>query len=221
MTRDIRFDYAREGRTGLPEAVLCMGKTAQQLNDLLREATVRRTSLLLTRLAPELREELAFDLDYDAQSRTAWFGDCAPLEPPTRIAIVAAGTGDLPVAREAARALRFFGLASDEFADVGVAGLWRLLEHIETLRRYPVVITVAGMEGALFSVVAGLVPGVVIAVPTSVGYGTACAGRTALFAALCGCGQGVLVVNIDNGFGAACAARRMVLNAGRLSPSPA
>jgi pyridinium-3,5-biscarboxylic acid mononucleotide synthase len=218
VTHEIRFDYAREQRTGLPEAVLCAGKTARQLNELLGEASERRTSLLLTRLKPETCAELSFDLDYDPQSGTAWFGTCAPLQPPTRIAIVAAGTGDLPVAREAARSLRFFGLASDEFIDVGVAGLWRLLENVEALRGYPVVLAVAGMEGALFSVVAGLVPGVVIAVPTSVGYGTACGGRTALFAALCGCGQGVLVVNIDNGFGAACAARRLVLNAKGLLP---
>jgi NCAIR mutase (PurE)-related protein len=221
VTSDIRFDYEREQRTGLPEAVLCVGKTAGQIEDLLRQAAERGVSLLLTRLTPNLRAHLQFDLNYDPQSGTAWFGTCSPVEPPTRIAIVAAGTGDLPVAREAARSLRFLGLESDEFADVGVAGLWRLIEHVEVLRRYPVVIAVAGMEGALFSVLAGLIPGVVIAVPSSVGYGTAFGGKTPLFAALCGCGQGVLVVNIDNGFGAACAARRLLLNASRLLPKPA
>lgn len=218
MTVDIRFDAARERRTGLPEAVYCPGKTAAQLRPLLDEAARRGQPLLLTRLDPALRDELPAALDYDPLSRTAWLGPCPPPDGPARVAVVTAGTGDLPVAREAARTLRFFGMASDEIADVGVAGLWRLLDHVDALRRYPVVIAVAGMEGALFSVLAGLVPGVVIAVPTSVGYGAAHAGQTALFAALCGCGQGVLTVNIDNGFGAACAARRVSLNAARLLP---
>jgi len=218
VTPDIRFDGAREQRTGLPEVVLCTGKTSAQLRPLLDDAARRGRPLLLTRLDPGLRAELPSALDYDPLSRTAWLGPCPPIDGPARVAVVTAGTSDLPVAREAARTLRFFGMASDEFADVGVAGLWRLLDHVDALRRYPVVIAVAGMEGALFSVLAGLVPGVVIAVPTSIGYGTACAGRTALFAALCGCGQGVLAVNIDNGFGAACAARRLALNAARLAP---
>jgi NCAIR mutase (PurE)-related protein len=217
MTADIRFDYAREVRTGLPEAVFCPGKTAEQLVALLGESERRKHRLLLTRLTPELRAQLPYPLDYDPLSRTASFGAYPAVEEPARVAIVAAGTSDLPVAREAARTLRFFGLASDEFADVGVAGLWRLLERVETLRLYPVLIAVAGMEGALFSVLAGLVSSLVIAVPTSTGYGVARAGETALFAALCGCGQGLLTVNIDNGFGAACAVRRLVLNASALN----
>jgi pyridinium-3,5-biscarboxylic acid mononucleotide synthase len=213
MTADIRFDYARETRTGLPEAIFCPGKTAEQLIALLGESERRKHRLLLTRLTPELRVQLPYLLDYDPLSRIAWFGACPVIETPARVAIIAAGTSDLPVAREAARTLRFFGLASDEFADVGVAGLWRLMERIEALRLYPVLIAVAGMEGALFSVLAGLVSSLVIAVPTSTGYGVARDGETALFAALCGCGQGLLTVNIDNGFGAACAVRRLVLNA--------
>lgn len=219
MTKDIRFDYQREARTGLPEAVLCSGKTAQQLRELLAEASELRKPLLLTRLDAAVRAELPFDLDYDPLSRTAWLGPHREVGGPSRIAIVTAGTSDLAVAREASRTLRFFGLASNEFADVGVAGLWRLLERVDTLRRYPLVIAVAGMEGAIFSVLAGLVPSTLIAVPTSIGYGMARNGETALSSALCGCGQGVLTVNIDNGFGAACAARRLALNAARLAGS--
>jgi NCAIR mutase (PurE)-related protein len=126
------------------------------------------------------------------------------------VAVVTAGTSDLPVAHEALRTLAFYGLPARAIADVGVAGLWRLLRHEDELRRYPAVIVVAGMEGALFSVVGGLVRGVVIAVPTSTGYGAARGGETALHAALASCAPGVVVVNIDNGYGAACAAIRVL-----------
>ena len=119
-----------------------------------------------------------------------------------------AGTSDLPVAREAIRTLAFYDVPAREIADVGVAGLWRILAQEETLRRHPVVIVVAGMEGALFSVVAGMVGGLVVAVPTSTGYGVARGGRTALHSALASCAPGLVTVNIDNGYGAACAAIR-------------
>ena len=129
------------------------------------------------------------------------------------IGIVAAGTSDLPVAREAARTLEFSGHRAEIVADVGVAGLWRLTDRLDQLRRCRVLIAVAGMEGALFSVLAGLVPAPVIAVPTSVGYGVATGGKAALFAALASCAPGLVVVNIDNGFGAAVAALK-ILRAG-------
>ena len=132
-----------------------------------------------------------------------------------------AGTSDLPVAREAIRTLAFYGVGAREIADVGVAGLWRILQHEEELRRYPVVIVVAGMEGALFSVVAGLVGGVVIAVPTSTGYGAARAGETALHAALASCAPGLVAVNIDNGFGAANAALRVLASDARIAGAAA
>ncbi len=217
MTDDIRFDYAREQRTGLPEVVYCPGKTADQIGALLQEATARDQSLLLTRMTIDLRDRLPRELDYDPLSRTAIWGRAVPVEGPPAVAVVSAGTSDLPVVREAARTLRFFGLACEEFTDVGVAGLWRVLDQLETLRRFPAVIAVAGMEGALFSVLAGLLRGVLIGVPTSTGSGAARGGETALHAALCGCGQGLLTVNIDNGFGAACAVRRVVLNARTLA----
>ena len=126
------------------------------------------------------------------------------------IGIVTAGTSDLGVAGEAARTLAFHGYAAPIIADVGVAGLWRLLERLEEIRRLRVIIAVAGMEGALFSVLAGLVAAPVIALPSSVGYGVATGGRVALEAALASCAPGLTVVNIDNGFGAACAAIGMM-----------
>jgi NCAIR mutase (PurE)-related protein len=208
---DITFDWQRRERIGLAEAVLCAGKTAVQIGEAIALAQGRRAPLLLTRLTPELLAELApaeiAALDYDPRSRTAILGTPPPAGE-AQVAVVTAGTSDLPVAREAIRTLGFYGVAAREIADVGVAGLWRILQHQEELRRYPVVIVVAGMEGALFSVVAGLVGGVVIAVPTSTGYGAARAGETALHAALASCAPGLVTVNIDNGYGAASAALR-------------
>jgi NCAIR mutase (PurE)-related protein len=136
------------------------------------------------------------------------------------VAIVAAGTSDSGVAREAARTLRHAGVEATLITDVGVAGLWRLMERIEEICRHPVVIAVAGMDAALASVLGGLVPGVLVAVPTSVGYGASEAGRTALNAMLASCASGIVVCNIDNGYGAAAAALR-VMKAMDINQSPA
>jgi pyridinium-3,5-biscarboxylic acid mononucleotide synthase len=220
MAPDVNFDFQRRERIGLSEAVFCLGKTPEQIGEAIAAAEAHGVPLLLTRLAPELFATLPppaqAALDYDPASRTAIRG---PWRPPTGepvVAVVTAGTSDLPVAREALRTLGFYGLPAREIADVGVAGLWRILRHEEELRRYPTVIVVAGMEGALFSVVGGLVRGVVIAVPTSTGYGAARAGETALHAALASCAPGVGTVNIDNGYGAACAAIRVLGTHARL-----
>jgi NCAIR mutase (PurE)-related protein len=222
---DITFDFQRRERIGLGEAVLCAGKTPQQIGETIALARARRASLLLTRLAPEMLARLApheqASLDYDPHSGTAVLGGA--LRQPrgeVQVAVVTAGTSDLPVAREAIRTLAFYGVGAREIADVGVAGLWRILMHEDELKRFPVVIVVAGMEGALFSVVAGLVGGVVIAVPTSTGYGAARHGETALHAALASCAPGVVTVNIDNGYGAASAALR-ALRAQVQEPVPA
>ena len=208
--KEFVFDHLRPQRIGLPEAVFCAGKTIAQIQAIIDDATAHGRSLLLTRLTPDAHRQLQRPLDYDPLSQTAFFGALPEPETDTKVAIVTAGTSDLNVAREAARTLRFMGHCSDEYIDVGVAGLWRLLERIEELRRYPVIIAVAGMEGALFSVLGGLVSSVVIAVPTSTGYGVAANGETALRAALTSCAPGVLVTNIDNGYGAACAACRFL-----------
>lgn len=205
------MDWQREQRTGIAEAVLCEGKTASQIEAILRSAGER--PLLLTRLEVALFDALPPDrraaLDHDALSRTAFHGP-VPVPALGGVCVVCAGTADLPVAREAVRSLVFAGYEAPLIADVGVAGLWRLMQRIEEIRTHSVIIAVAGMEGALFSVLAGLVAAPVIAVPTSVGYGVASGGRVALHSALASCAAGLSCVNIDNGFGAACAAVRIL-----------
>lgn len=207
---DIRFDWPRRARTGVPEAVLAEGKSRDQLARILADARGREAVLLLTRLNPELATDLG-DLDYDPVSRTAILGTPARRpETDGKIAVVCAGSSDLPVAAEARRALQVFGTEAPLYADIGVAGLWRLMEVADELRQLRVLIAVAGMEGALFSVLAGLVPGLVIAVPSPVGYGVSAGGQAALSAALASCAPGVVVTNIGNGFGAAAAAWKAI-----------
>lgn len=211
---DFNLDWAREARTGVAEAVLCEPKTPAQIAAILDEAVARGARLLLTRLASAqhdvLPETLREQLDFDPLSRTAILGDLPSGKPVEGALIVAAGTADLGPAREAARTLAFYGRAAPLIADVGVAGLWRLTEQLGRLREARVLIVAAGMEGALFSVVAGLVAAPVIALPTSVGYGVAAGGTVALHSALSSCAAGVVTVNIDNGFGAAAAAIKIM-----------
>ena len=211
---EFRLDWERVERTGTSEAVLCDPKSAAQIDAIVAHASELARRLLLTRLGPRKFSRLAAStrnaLDYDDATRTAILGGPAAHQSVGRVAIVCGGTSDLPVAGEAARTLAFAGEEATVVADVGVAGLWRLTERLDEIRRHRVVIAVAGMEGALFSVLAGLVPCAVIAVPTSVGYGVAKGGRAALSAALASCASGLAVVNIDNGFGAAHAALRIL-----------
>ena len=221
MNREFTLDASRRERTGLDEAIFCAGKSLAQIEAILAHAESAGRRLLLTRLDPAdhaaLPAERTAGLDYDPVSRTAILGS---VDPPADVAagsepragVVTAGSSDVPVAREAARTLLYDGHPCREIHDVGVAGLWRLLDRLDEIRAFDVVIAVAGMEAALASVLGGLVPGAVIAVPTSTGYGVAAGGETALRAALTSCAPGVTVVNIDNGYGAACAAAR-ILNA--------
>ena len=214
MIDEFKFDLERKGRIGLDEAVFCEGKTADQISAIIDSVVARAGGLLLTRLdevkLAVLRARHGAGIDFDSLSRTAIVGQPHPPSGSAPVAIVMAGTSDLPVGREAARTLMFAGQAHREFIDVGVAGLWRLLERAEEIRVAPVVIVAAGMDAALVSVVGGLVGGAVIALPTSIGYGVAMGGDTALRAALASCAPGVTVVNIDNGYGAACAALRIM-----------
>ena len=209
---EFQIDWDRERRTGVPEAALCEGKTPAQIGGIVAAARAEGRRLLLTRLRVATHASLVAEvrdaLDYDPLSATAVYGGEVPIVT-TGIGIVAAGTSDLAVAREAARTLAFMGHRADIIADVGVAGLWRLTARLEQLRGFRVLIAVAGMEGALFSVLAGLVEAPVVAVPTSVGYGVAKDGKVALLSALASCAPGLVVVNIDNGFGAAAAALKM------------
>tara|TARA_R110002124_G_scaffold49691_11_gene145487 strand:- start:5186 stop:5827 length:642 start_codon:yes stop_codon:yes gene_type:complete len=208
---DHRMDWDRGTRTGTSEAVLCDSKSVDQIAAILRTAEAARKRLLLTRLSADMAATLARKtLDYDSVSQTAILGGLAPQPMRTGIGIVAAGTSDLPIAAEAQRTLAFHGAEAPITSDVGVAGLWRLMDEIEALRRHRILIAVAGMEGALFSVLAGLTRAPIIAVPSPVGYGVAQGGRLALDAALGSCAPGLVTVNIGNGFGAACAALRML-----------
>ena len=211
---EVVFDVARGERIGLEEAVFSAGKSVAQLTAILDLAEADGRPVLLTRLTGEQLAELPQRqrqrLDHCRVSGTAFFGTPRPPAPGVRVAIVAAGSTDVPVAREAQRTLRYHGEEAAFIADVGVAGLWRLMARVDEIGRHPVVIAVAGMDAALPTVLGGLVASIVFAVPTSVGYGVATGGRAALDAMLSSCSPGIAVLNIDNGYGAACAALRAV-----------
>ncbi len=217
---DFRLDHDRAARTGIPEAVFCEHKSAAQIAAIGAALMKAGQRMLFTRLRAEMFTALPAGLrgalDYDPDSDTAFLGAAPPGQTMIEgIGIVAAGTSDLPVAREAARTLAFHGYAGPGCAAVGVTGLWRLTGQLETLRHHRIIIAVAGMEGALFTVLAGVVEAPVIAVASSVGYGVAADGRVALNVALASCAPGVLAVNIDNGFGAATAAIKILRSVGR------
>ena len=209
---DIKLDLMRRDRLGFEEAMFCAHKSVPQIDIVLDKLQAADRGGLLTRLEADreaaLRPSHRARLDYDPVSRTAFY-QCSP-EPKGDpvVGLVTAGSSDVPVAREAWRTLTYCGVAAIPVFDVGVAGLWRLMERIEELRRLPVLIVAAGMDAALPSVIGGLYGGLIIAVPTSVGYGVATGGQTALNAILASCASGILTVNIDNGYGAACGALR-------------
>lgn len=206
-TPHARVDTHRALRSGLPEVVFGEGKSAEQVAEVAGALRAEGQDVLATRVAPAVAEgvrERLPEAEYDAAARVLWLG---PAEPPLRgkgtVAVVAAGTADLPVAREAEAVARRLGNKVEALFDVGVAGLHRLLAASETLRGARVLVVAAGMEGALPSVVGGLVDKPVIAVPTSVGYGASFGGLAALLGMLNSCASNVTVVNVDNGFGAA------------------
>lgn len=206
-----QVDIARETRQGLPEVVYGPGKTPEQISAIIRALLAHNTGpVLATRIEPDtaalVRDEVGGG-SYDVPARLLLWRPA-----PTRrftVTVVAAGTSDLPVAVEAARICEAVGLDTTEIHDVGVAGLERIWAVKDELRAADAVIVIAGMEGALASVVGGLVGGPVIAVPTSTGYGASLEGVTALLAMHASCAAGVTVVNIDSGFGAALAAHRI------------
>ena len=204
-----RVDHHRALRNGFPEVIFGAGKTARQVVEIAGSLAARDQTALVTRASAEQAAAL---LELSPRARhheTARIVEIPPKNPPKpvgEVAIVCAGTSDLPVAEEAAVTARALGSGVTRVYDAGVAGLHRLLAEVETLRRANAVVAVAGMEGALPSVVAGLVARPVIAAPTSVGYGASLGGLTALFAMLNSCASGLSVVNIDNGFGAGCQA---------------
>jgi NCAIR mutase (PurE)-related protein len=207
---EANVDNHRELRQGYPEVVFCQGKTTGQVREILAYMIRDRThNVLATRADAEVFAAVAdlhAGLRYNALGRTIVL-ERDPVDAlEAGMAIVTAGTADLPVAEEAAETARLFGAPIKRINDVGVAGVHRLVGQLPELRRVRVLIVVAGMEGALASVVAGLVDRPVVAVPTSVGYGASFGGLAALLSMLNSCAGGVGVVNIDNGYGAACLA---------------
>ncbi|MFH1378088.1 MAG: nickel pincer cofactor biosynthesis protein LarB [Planctomycetota bacterium] len=216
----VRLDADRMARCGQPEIIFGESKQPETLVSITRAQAAKNSLVFITRISDAGFDALmtAFGdaMDYDKLSRTALMNAPSIDETLGAVAVVCAGTSDLPVAAEACRSLEAFGIAYDRIADVGVAGIHRLFGQLERIRKASVVIAVAGMEGALPSVIGGLVSSPVIAVPTSVGYGAAFDGLAALLGMLTCCAQGVTVVNIDNGFGAASAAARILRTASRL-----
>jgi hypothetical protein len=213
-----RIDHQRAHRCGLPEVILAEGKTAEQVAEIAEKIIARSGRVLITRLgaaAFEALKERLPDLQYNQLARTAARITQAPRKE-TGLLIVTAGTSDLPVAEEAAATSEALGYEPTRLYDVGVAGLHRLLRESDRLRAAKVVIVVAGMEGALPSVVGGLIDAPIIAVPTSVGYGAAFGGIAALLGMLNSCASGLVVVNIDNGFGAAVAAIKILKSGSRI-----
>lgn len=200
-----KIDHHREIRNGYPEVIYAQGKTPAQISEITKHLLERGNNILATRASEAAYESiLAFcpEAKYNALGKTITIKRREITPPPTHITIVATGTSDLPVVKEAYETATILGNRVEKLVDVGVAGLHRLLAHIEAIRQAKVLIVVAGMEGALASVIGGLVDKPVIAVPTSVGYGASFGGLSALLCMLNSCASGVSVVNIDNGFGA-------------------
>ncbi len=199
-----KIDTARQERKGYPEVIYCRGKEKGQLKQICRAFIKNKQDLLLTKLEIDTQRYLKKffpSLKYNPKAKIAW--RLAKKNTPCGlVAVLSAGTADMPIAEEAVCTLEAMGNQVEKFYDVGVAGVHRLMHHIEKIRKARVVIVVAGMEGALASLVSGLVSVPVVAVPTSCGYGASFKGLAALLTMLNGCSPGVAVMNIDNGFGA-------------------
>jgi hypothetical protein len=207
-----KLDHHRSLRQGFPEVVFCQGKTSAQVAEIVQKLSAKQPRVLGTRVSPEQYEAtlaLVPDLQYNELARCIWVDHEKDRPRQPGIALVAAGTADLPVAEECAVTMDLMGHAPQRTYDVGVAGLHRLLHHVQSIQSANVVIVIAGMEGALPSVIGGLVGVPVIAVPTSVGYGASFGGLAALLGMLNSCAPGIAVVNIDNGYGAAHLAARI------------
>lgn len=207
--KDLGFamiDNHREIRVGYPEVIYCEGKTVDQVREIVRFMLTKNNNILGTRASGEMYnavKEICEEAEYNKLGRTITIKKKEHTISESYIAIVAAGTSDLPVVEEAFETAKILGNKAIKITDVGVAGIHRLFSRLDVIRGAKVVIVIAGMEGALASVIGGLVDKPVIAVPTSVGYGANFGGLAALLSMLNSCASGVSVVNIDNGFGAA------------------
>lgn len=210
MVNFFEFDHHRVERTGINEVIFALDKSTNEIDHILK--TINNNSLLITKLEKNKYQSLKSKhlIDYDQTSLTGFFNFKKNKLIQNKVSIIAAGTSDLNIATEAKRTLEFFGYEAEEIYDVGVAGLWRIMKKLDLIKKTKLSIVVAGMDGALPTVLTGLISSPVIAVPTSTGYGVADNGNTALRSMLTSCSPGMSVVNIDNGFGAACAAIRIL-----------
>ena len=210
-----RLDHHRHLRSGQPEAIFCEGKSPDQLIIIIRKMIAAKNDILATKLSPEvfkkIKPKLPKKAQYHPTSRTLVIRQKKKSKGVGLIVVVTAGTSDIPVAEEAVVTAELFGSRVETIYDIGVAGIHRLLDNTDRLRKARVVVAVAGMDGALASVVGGLIENPVIAVPTSVGYGASFNGVAALLTMLNTCAQGVATVNIDNGFGAGSMAHKINL----------
>jgi pyridinium-3,5-biscarboxylic acid mononucleotide synthase len=200
-----RIDHHREMRTGYPEIIYCAGKTVEQVVEIFRVMISKENNVIGTRANREMFDavkKITIKAVYHSEARIISVQNKKPETPKTKIAVITAGTSDIPVAEEAAVTAELLGNKVVRIFDAGVAGIHRLVDKLPEIRSCRVIVVIAGMEGALASVVGGLVDKPVIAVPTSVGYGANFGGISALLAMLTSCSSGVTVVNIDNGFGA-------------------
>ena len=208
-----KIDHHRSLRNGMPEVIYCQGKTVAQLKKIIKSMILAEQPILGTKLDKEsfrkLKPTLPKNSQYNEISQTLVIEKNKSTKKSGLITIISAGTSDIPIAEEASITAQLLGSQTETIFDVGVAGIHRLFNNLEQIRKANVVIVVAGMEGALASVVGGLLDKPIIAVPTSIGYGASFGGIAALLTMLNSCAPGIAVVNIDNGFGAGCMAHRI------------
>ena len=213
MVKEYLLDESRKKRIGLEEAIFCEDKNLVQIVAITKALNKTKTTLF-TKLKPEIFNAIEGKLKrsffYNSTSCTAIYGKLPVAKKKPKIAVICAGTSDMPTVLESKYTLLSYKENCDIFPDLGVAGLWRIQSKLKTILKYKIVIIAAGIDGALVSVLGGLIPMPVIAIPTSTGYGTSYSGTTALNSMLTSCSPGITVVNIDNGYGAACAAIRIL-----------
>ncbi|MDR1509501.1 MAG: nickel pincer cofactor biosynthesis protein LarB [Synergistaceae bacterium] len=220
---EVRLDYDREERKGVGEVIYCPGKSDSQLSGIAADVRERRMNMAFSRLSSrqaELISEGEPPMIYDPVARLGTIEFSPPPKLRASVAVITAGSSDVPVAAEAAAIAAFFGCDVKRFFDVGAAGLHRLLKVLPEIREADIAIVAAGMDGVLPTIVTGLVPCLVIGLPTSVGYGIASNGVVALNTMLSSCSPGMVVVNIDNGIGAGLAAVIAAKNAEKISRRP-
>jgi len=213
MTKRFNIDYSRKERLGFDEVIFGASKSVDVLIELLNDYVEKGENVLITKLQPEKATELLTLFQtgfYDAASQTFMLSEVKAKEEKYKVGIISGGSSDEGVVNEAYYTLLYMGINAKVIHDVGVAGIHRILDRLDELKAFDVLIVVAGFEGALPTVVGGLMPQPIIGVPTSVGYGSAKNGETALHAMLTSCANGITVVNIDNGYGAAMSAFRIL-----------